>query len=346
MKARKLPSGKWNVQVLDYVDENGKKHVRSFTANTKEQALFLAARFKNERTEHGQDGTVADMMERAIRQKSSALAPSTLRGSKKVLEQQVKPSAFGKVRLSVVSSKYVQQWVAWMIGKGLAPKTVKNAVGVFTSCYQYSGGARVFRIKLPQATARRRRVPSIAEVQAVMDYFGNDRDMTAATRLCAFASLRRGEICALTAKDIDRQNKTITVNKAITETADGNWKLKVPKTASSVRVIPVSQFVLDALPTDGKCVCILPYQITNRFCRAMETLPIEHFSFHDLRHFYASLAHNKGVSDITIQAAAGWSSAATMKNIYWGEISEETRKQTDKLNGYIDTQFRAEYCAE
>lgn len=346
MKARKLPSGKWNVQVLDYVDDDGKRHVRSFTAQTKIQAEYEAAKFRSERTEGGKDGAVADMCERAIRAKANALAPSTLRGYEKTLEQQIKPSAFGKVRLSVLSTRHVQSWVSWMIGKGLAPKTVKNALGVFTSCYQFSGGDRVFRVKLPQASAKRRRVPTIAEVKAVMEYFADDKDMTAAIRLCAFASLRRGEICALTARDIDRKNKTITVNKSMTETPSGDWIIKVPKTASSVRVIPVSDFVLSVLPMKGKALQILPYQITNRFCLAVAALPVEHFSFHDLRHFYASLAHNRGVSDITIQAAAGWSSAATMKGIYWGEISEETRQQTDKLNGYIDSVFRAEFRAE
>ena len=341
MKARKLPSGKWNVQVLDYIDDAGKMHKRSFTAATKQQAEVLAAKFKSERTEGGQDGSVEDMVERAIRQKASALSPSTLRGYNKVLNNQIKPYAFGKVRLSVVSSRHVQQWVSVMVGNGLSPKSIKNALGVFTSCYQYSGGERVFRVKLPQASAKRRRVPSIADVQKILDYFADDPDMTAAIKLCAFASLRRGEVCALTANDIDRKRKTITVNKAITETADGNWIVKAPKTASSVRVIPVSDFVLSALPMKGKVVQILPYQVTNRFCRAMNELNVERFSFHDLRHFYASLAHNKGVSDITIQAAAGWSSASTMKNIYWGEISEESRAQADKLNDYIDSTFSA-----
>lgn len=328
--------------MLDYVDEQGKRHTRSFTGDTKAQAEYEAARFKANRTEGGRDGVVADMVERAIRQKASALSPSTLRGYDKVLRQYVKPSPFGSVRLSSVSSRHVQQWVAWMQCKGLSPKSIRNAVGVFTSCYQFSGGERVFRIKLPQAIARRRRVPSIADVQAVLDYFADDRDMTNAIRLCAFASLRRGEICALTARDVDRARKTITVNKSITEVGGGELMLKAPKTASSVRVIPVSQFVLDLLPKSGKCVGISPHIITNRFCRAMDNLSVERFSFHDLRHFYASLAHNRGVSDITIQAAAGWSSAATMKNIYWGEISEETRTQADRLNGFIDGQFRAE----
>lgn len=339
MKARKLPSGKWNVQVLDYIDADGHQHKRSFTASTKTQAEYMAAKFKSERTEGGKDGAVADMVERAIRVKASVLSPSTLRGYNKVLRQYIAPAQIGKVRVSVLSSRHIQSWIAWMIGKGLSPKSIKNAVGVLTACYTFSGGERRFNVRLPQAMPKRRRVPSIADVQTVLDYFANDREMYAAICLCAFASLRRGEACVLDTHSVDRKNKTITVSEAMVLTPENDWVTKAPKTASSFRVIPVSQFVIDALPKSGKCVNISPNQVTNRFCRAIKVLPVEPFSFHDLRHFYASLAHNKGVSDITIQAAAGWSSAATMKNIYWGEISEEAREQAEKLNGFIDDSF-------
>ena len=340
MKARKLPSGKWNVQVLDYIDAERRQHKRSFTASTKAQAEYEAARFKSERTEGGQDGAVADMVERAIRAKASALSPSTLSGYKKVLRQYIEPSAFGRVRLSVISSRHIQEWIGWMITKGLSPKSIKNSLGVFTSCYAFSGGERRFNVRLPQAMPKRRRVPSVADVRAVLEYFAEDPDMTAAICLCAFASLRRGEICALNTHCVDRKKKTITVSKSMVRTPEGAWITKAPKTASSFRVVPVSQMVIDALPKNSEMIVnISPNQITNRFCRAVQALPIQPFSFHDLRHFYASLAHNKGVSDITIQAAAGWSSAATMKGIYWGEISEETRAQTDKLNDFIDHSF-------
>ena len=340
MKARKLPSGKWNVQVLDYIDAEGKKHSRSFTAATKAQAEYEAARFKAERTEGGRDGSVADMMTRAIRAKAPSLSPSTLRGYNKVLNQYVIESALGKVRVSVVSTRHLQDWVNWMIAKGLSPKSIKNSLGVFTSCYTFSGGERRFNVRLPQAMPKKKHSPSIADVKAVLEYFAEDPDMTAAIVLCAFASLRRGEICALSSHCVDRVKKTITVNRAMVLTPEGDWVIKAPKTASSFRVVPVSQFVIDSLPKNtGKIVSISPNQITNRFCRAVQVLPVQPFSFHDLRHFYASLAHNKGVSDITIQAAAGWSSAATMKGIYWGEIDEETRAQTDKLNGFIDSVF-------
>ena len=339
MKARKLPSGKWNVQVLDYIDAEGHQHKRSFTANTKIQAEYLAAKFKSERTEGGKDGAVYDMVERSIRAKASALSPSTLRGYNKVLKQYIEPSSIAKVRLSALSSRHIQSWINWMIDKGLSPKSIKNAVGVFTSCYTFSGGEKRFNIRLPQEMPKRKRVPSIADVKAVLDYFVDDADMYAAICLCAFASLRRGEACVLDARSVDRKAKTITVSKAMVLTPEGAWITKAPKTSSSFRVVPVSQMVIDALPKTGRCVNLNPNQVTNRFCRAVQALHVEPFSFHDLRHFYASLAHNKGVSDITIQAAAGWSSAATMKSIYWGEISEETKAQADKLNEFIDHSF-------
>ena len=340
MKARKLRSGNWNCQVDDYKDENGKIHRRSFTASTKAEAEFLAARFKAERTEHGQDGTVQDMVERAIRSKQSVLSPSTYRGYVKILRTNIKDSAFGTQRLSSLNTQKVQSWIAWMVGKGLSPKSVKNAYGLFTSCYQFHGGEKVFRVKLPQAKPQRKHVPSIADVRKVLDYFSTDPDMKAAIVLCAFASLRRGEICALSAHCIDNINATLYIDKALVLTNSGEWVEKQPKTASSVRVVPVSRFVIDALPKEGKCVNISPNQITNRFCRAIKKLDVEPFSFHDLRHFYASLAHNRGVSDITIQATAGWSSAATMKSIYWGSIEEETLEQTNKLNSFVDAHFR------
>ena len=42
-KAKKLPSGRWRIQVYDYTGENGKIYRKSFTAETKKEAEFLAA---------------------------------------------------------------------------------------------------------------------------------------------------------------------------------------------------------------------------------------------------------------------------------------------------------------
>jgi hypothetical protein len=38
-KAQKLPSGNWRVRVLDYTDSLGKRHMKSFTADTKRDSV-------------------------------------------------------------------------------------------------------------------------------------------------------------------------------------------------------------------------------------------------------------------------------------------------------------------
>ena len=43
--ARKLPSGSWRCQVYDYTDADGKRHYRSFTANTRKEAEYQAAEY-------------------------------------------------------------------------------------------------------------------------------------------------------------------------------------------------------------------------------------------------------------------------------------------------------------
>lgn len=36
-KVKKQPSGNWRVQVYDYTDAKGKRHYKSFTADTKKE---------------------------------------------------------------------------------------------------------------------------------------------------------------------------------------------------------------------------------------------------------------------------------------------------------------------
>ena len=63
-KAKKLPSGNWNVKVFSHI-ENGKRKYESFTAESKAEAEYLASQFKHEKEER-QSGniTVKEAMDR------------------------------------------------------------------------------------------------------------------------------------------------------------------------------------------------------------------------------------------------------------------------------------------
>ncbi len=50
-KKNALPSGNIRIQVYDYTDVEGKKHYKSFTAPTRQEAKYLAAQWKAGKTE-------------------------------------------------------------------------------------------------------------------------------------------------------------------------------------------------------------------------------------------------------------------------------------------------------
>ena len=82
--AKKLPSGRWHVQVYLGKDENGKKIVKLITADTKWQAEKEAWDYCNNgylKEKKNEDViTVGEAIDNYMLLKSNVLSPSTLRG--------------------------------------------------------------------------------------------------------------------------------------------------------------------------------------------------------------------------------------------------------------------------
>lgn len=159
--------------------------------------------------------------------------------------------------------------------------------------------------------------------------------MELAVYLAAFGTLRRSEICALTADDV--KGKVISINKAMVNKGKSEWVVKTTKTVSSTRFIEMPVFVIEKLPTSGRIVTISPDQITSRFERAFLKLNIPGFRFHDLRHYAASIMHAIGVPDQYIMQRGGWGSDRTLKAIYRGTIAGYTQKYTDMTLSHFDS---------
>ena len=82
MKATRLPSGKYRVQVLVGHDENGKRIIKSFTAEREWEALKMADEYLNNqhRSDYSETMTVADAFEEYIGSRDNLLSPSTIQG--------------------------------------------------------------------------------------------------------------------------------------------------------------------------------------------------------------------------------------------------------------------------
>lgn len=327
MKAQKLPSGSWRVQVYLGKDAAGKPLRKSVTGKTKAEALRKAVLY-----EPVDDGRrlLAEVAKEYIDMKEPVISPSTHRGYMKIYRTRIEKDPIGGIRLEKITSPVIQRWVS-DLARECSPKTVRNCYGFLSAVLGlYLPDAR-FHVRLPQRVPADLHTPSTDEINAVLAVA--DPQLRIAILLGATGMMRRGEICALEAKDVDFASGIVRITKAMARNDAGEWVIKQPKTDSSVRSVRINKEYCDLMPREGRVVGLLPDQITMRFHRALEKAGVEPFRFHDLRHYAASTSASSevGASPLTIQARGGWGSDHVMKRVYEHSMKEHEDRETDRI---------------
>lgn len=337
--ARKLPSGSWRCRVYDYTDEAGKKHYHSFTCDDpspkgKRKCELMAAEFaadKERAVRDFQDFTLSEAMNKYLSDKSNILSPSTIRGYR---QMQTYFKSIEHLRLSEITQQDVDRFVN-NFSINHSPKTVRNAHGFLTAVLAHNRCDLVLRTKLPQKVIPTYTLPTDANIRSIMDYTAaHDMDMYIAICLAAFGTLRRSEICALTADDVS--GNQIHVHSAMVQDETRHWVIKTTKTVSSDRYIDLPASVAHSLPESGRLVNISPNIITVRFSRILKRTGCPHFRFHDLRHYSASIMHAIGVPDAYIMERGGWRTDTVLKQVYRGTLEEYQKKYTEMTNQYFE----------
>lgn len=346
--AKKLPSGSWRVQVYSHTETKiqpdgttkSKRIYKSFTNDDpttkgKRQAEKDASAWaaNKELSSKSYNKTVGAMLDDYCTAKSNVLSPTTINGY-----MSIKRFMMGSIvdqKADIINNDKIQQWIN-EISIDRSPKTVRNAYGLLVAAYDLYYPEKRIKVKLPQKIKSSTYTPSDNDIKILMDYFKRDKEMLKAVCLAAFGTLRRSEICALTAEDVT--GNTISVNKAMVRVSRGEWTIKTTKTVSSTREIIMPQFVIDMLPRTGKLVDVgAPDNISNRFARAIKKLKLESIRFHDLRHYAASIMHALNVPDQYIMQRGGWSSDKTLKQVYRGTINDYEQKYLDVTIKHFET---------
>ena len=330
MKATKTSSGRWRVQIYDYQDASGKIHKKSFTADTKREAERMAANYKPAGERSMQ---IREMVERYIALKQPVLSPSSIRGYKNILKHYLSGS-FGHLQADKVRPVQIQSWVS-DLSQEVSPKTVSNAYGLYTAASHTFYPEIQVPAKLPQRMRAKLYAPTDEDICLLLNDTQRFPELYKAIMLGAFCGLRRGEICALDATDIDRAKGTVSVTKSIV--SDGScYKLKPPKTDDSNRVVIIPPFVMDKLPAEGPVVALSPTALTTAFWRAMNRYGGPRFRFHDLRHFFATRLTYMGIPSRIICDMGGWRTDWMMKRVYVDVADDELKRSREKMLGYFN----------
>lgn len=339
--AKKLPSGSWRCQVFaGYETKDGKKKAvyKSFTVKDpskrgKKECERLAAAWAYEHTDRGDNITVYDAVRKYIDTKEKALSPSTVRSYEKYLKKRIAP--IQSTMLPDLTQTRVQEWVN-DLSADCSEKYIRNILGLFNSAVAYSGG-HAFGVLVPSGAKPRLHTPCDDEMRILLDHIKNRPELLTAVLLAAFGSMRRGEICALLPSDFS--GSRVSVTKSMIQDKDGFWVIKpTPKTDESNRVIVLPDFVMDqiVLPEKGRVVPIYPEQVSNRFRRAVRSSGCEtKFRFHDLRHYYVSIAHALGVPDAYIMQMGGWKTDNVMHRVYRDTLPDVMRAEQDKMTEHF-----------
>ena len=265
--------------------------------------------------EHPQRMTLHQAMESYIREREAVLSPATVRGYKTILRSRFQPYIH-KPLCNISWQRMVNDEA-----KVCSPKTLKNAWGFVVSVLT-EAGVNPPKVRLPQVPPKERPWLDAEQVRVFLAAVEGEEWEIAC--LLALHGLRRSEIFALTFDSIDLARGIIHVRGAVVPNDDNEYVLKqANKNVSSTRDVPIFiprlkklLFLEEVSGGSGYIVQCKPDSLLRRVNRTCEAAGLPAVGVHGLRHSFASLAYELGLSEMETMALGGWSDAGTMRKIY------------------------------
>lgn len=153
--------------------------------------------------------------------------------------------------------------------------------------------------------------------------------------LCLYQGLRLGEALALTYEDIDFDKMTISINKSL----DSLGEITAPKTATSVRTIPLFKRTLSLLErgATGRLFTLSRKGYQNTIIKIRHKLKLDNVNVHTMRHTFATRCSEAGIPAKVVQKWLGHSTLEMTLNVYTHVNADFEAEMTDKIDTYFDT---------
>jgi integrase len=317
---RRRDSGRWQAR---YRDPSGRMHGRMF-ATRADAARFLAGvRADLDRGDWFdpaagrvllKDYAATWLKTRKVR--GRPLAPRTIELYKQQLDNHILPR-LGGLQLRQLSAAEIRAWHAALSASGPGAVTTAKCYRLLhTICGSAVADQEISRnpCAIPgagQEFSPERPTATLTQVLTLADAVG-DR-WRALVLLAAFCSLRMGELAALTRRDVDLINGTVTVRGAAVDLVGRGRHTGPPKSDAGRRCVTIPAAVLPAIadhldryaqPGPDGLVIVGPRGGVLRKSNftidvwhpATRSLGLAHLHFHDLRHTGNTLAAATGAS--------------------------------------------------
>lgn len=333
---KKLPSGNWRCQA-NYTDEFGKYRKKSFTAKTKAEARHMAdeflLRYKHDKLPENK--TLKQLSEEYLEKVTAVLSPSTLGGYRKIVNNSL--NDLTDVRVGFITKDMYQKSIN-NYAKEHAPQTVKNVHSFFSKVLTEQNIHITDDIMFPQKVKKEMSIPTSEEVKKLITYCEGTR-LELLVKFAAYLGLRKSEIIAIKWEDIDLDNKTVSINKARVKNEYKEFVEKSPKTYNGTRTLKLPDVLISALPPRGNAeeyvINDSPAALESMYKRVLRKLELP-YTFHALRHYYASVMLLSGVPNRYAKEKMGHATENMLMNVYQHTFKEAHSEIDNTMNEYFN----------
>lgn len=298
--------------------------------------------------------TVADAAEQWLSSAKLRVKESSYASYENIVSKHIIPILGGEYMSNLTTQK-LNDFIHYKLNSGrlnskggLSAKSVRDIMTVYRSIEAYA--VREYGIKqtsfaMPKAEKKQINVLNDIERKRLENYLIHNQNSTnISVLLCLFTGLRIGELCGLKWGDIDFDNGTLMVSRTV-QRINKHGKSEVvigsPKSKSSIRIVPIPEFLLAILKKKrknddfyiitGTCKPTEPRTMQNRFKSVLKLCGIRDVNFHLLRHTYATVCIENGFDPKTLSELLGHADASITLNRYVHSSMQMKKKYVSRL---------------
>ena len=202
----------------------------------------------------------------------------------------------------------------------------------------------ILNTTLPKNKKADIKIPTEDEIQKLLVYVAGT-EIELPIMLGACCGLRRSEVLGLKWSDVDFIHNTISINEAKVLNVNNVAISKGTKSIAgtrTIRMFPFIRVVLERANRDNEMskkiddsnskyiVAMQGYQIYNEFSRSLVKCGVQHYRFHDLRHYLVSVMLSLNIPKKHIADYVGHETENMIDRVY-GHIMAQKKTSTEDL---------------
>lgn len=343
---------------LDYgKDENGIRNKKTETFATLPEArkrlkLFEADKIKGNIV-HPKKDTIEQYTEYWLEMKSLTRKPTTIYGYKNIIMNHINPY-LGKIELQKLTIKDLTKYFIHLKDeKKLDPNTIRKHQDLLKAILNTAvDEEKIFKnlmlkMDMFELKTKDREVYNSEQLKELFEKL-EGHGLELPVKLASYLGLRRGEANGLKWKNVNFQNRTVAIKEVRTQAGKEEYSMDTKtKTSNRMLAIPDDLFELlvktkekqrrnkellgneyydeDYVFCKENGTLYRANYCSNEFKKFLDKNELPHIRFHDLRHSFASIASEKGVSLYDVSKMLGHSSIGITAEIYTHQFDKSNR---------------------